>query len=59
MLAGLLIFLSSDTAAGSWAGVLLILAAVVILKLRKGYRDLKGTIMLAEDLMQYKNGSSG
>jgi len=58
-LAGLVIILISETPAGYGGGVLLLLAAAVILKMRKDYRNLKQTIMLAEDLMQFNNDSSG
>ncbi len=56
--AGLVTILYSETPAGHGAGALLLLAAVVTLKMRIDYRNLKETIRLAEDLLEYKQDSS-
>ena len=47
-----------DTPVGYGAGALFLLAALVILKMRNDYRNLKETIRLAEDLMEYRKDSS-
>lgn len=56
--AGLVTILRSDTPAGYGAGALLLLAALVILKMRNDHRNFKETIKLAEDLMESRDDSS-
>lgn len=51
--AGLVTILHFETPAGYSVGALLLLAALVILKMRNDYRNFKETIRLAEDLMEY------
>ncbi len=56
--AGLATISSADTPAGYGVGGLLLLAALVILKMRNDYRKFKETIRLAKDLMGHEKGSS-
>ena len=57
-LAGLVTIFHSETPVGYGAGALLLLAALLILKMRNDYRNFKDTIRLAEDLREYRQDSS-
>ena len=57
--AGLAVISNVDTPAGYGAGTMLLLAALVILKMRNDYRNFKATIKLAKYLMACKKDSSG
>ena len=56
--AGLATISYVDAPTGYGAGALLLLAALVILKMRNDYRNFKETIRLAEYLMEYGKDSS-
>lgn len=49
--AGILAIIHFESPEGYAAGALLLLAAVVILKMRRDYRNLKSTIRLARELI--------
>ena len=52
--AGILAIIHFESPEGYAAGAMLLLAAVVILKMRRDYRNLKGTIKLAGELIDMK-----
>ena len=54
MVAGFAAIFHFGTPAGLAVGVLLLLAALMILKMRKDARAFKETIRLAEDLIDYR-----
>ena len=57
-IAGLVTILHFETPAGYGVGALLLIAALVILKMRNDYRNFKETIRLAEDLLEHEQDSS-
>jgi hypothetical protein len=57
-LAGSVTILCMQTPAGFGAGALLLLAALIILKMRSEYRNLKDTVRLAQRMMDFTHNTT-